>query len=91
MCGKPTPERLAAPLCLAARRCERGARQELLRRKGTRSAIEARGLTKKYRDRLAVDDLTFTVRPGIVTGFRAQRRQVDHHADDPRAGRADLD
>jgi ABC-2 type transport system ATP-binding protein len=31
--------------------------------------IEARGLTKKYRDKLAVDDLTFTVRPGIVTGF----------------------
>ncbi len=31
--------------------------------------IEARGLTKRYRDKLAVDDLTFTVRPGIVTGF----------------------
>jgi ABC-2 type transport system ATP-binding protein len=31
--------------------------------------IEARGLTKKYGDKTAVDDLTFTVRPGIVTGF----------------------
>jgi ABC-2 type transport system ATP-binding protein len=31
--------------------------------------IEIRGLTKKYGDKLAVDDLTFTVRPGIVTGF----------------------
>ncbi|QEO13916.1 ABC transporter ATP-binding protein [Agromyces intestinalis] len=31
--------------------------------------IEARGLTKRYGDRLAVDDLTFTVRPGAVTGF----------------------
>ena len=31
--------------------------------------IEARGLTKKYGDKLAVDDLSFTVRPGIVTGF----------------------
>jgi len=31
--------------------------------------IEARGLTKRYGDKLAVDDLTFTVRPGIVTGF----------------------
>jgi ABC-2 type transport system ATP-binding protein len=31
--------------------------------------IEARGLTKRYGDRLAVDDLTFTVQPGIVTGF----------------------
>jgi ABC-2 type transport system ATP-binding protein len=31
--------------------------------------IEARGLSKRYGDTLAVDDLTFTVRPGIVTGF----------------------
>jgi ABC-2 type transport system ATP-binding protein len=31
--------------------------------------IEARGLTKRYPTALAVDDLTFTVRPGMVTGF----------------------
>src|SRR6201996_7895703 len=31
--------------------------------------IEARGLTKRYGAKLAVDDLTFTVRPGVVTGF----------------------
>jgi ABC-2 type transport system ATP-binding protein len=31
--------------------------------------IEARGLTKRYGAKLAVDDLTFTVRPGTVTGF----------------------
>lgn len=31
--------------------------------------IEAHGLTKRYGDKLAVDALTFTVRPGIVTGF----------------------
>jgi ABC-2 type transport system ATP-binding protein len=31
--------------------------------------IEARGLTKRYGAKLAVDDLTFTVRPGAVTGF----------------------
>lgn len=31
--------------------------------------IEARGLSKRYGEKLAVDDLTFTVRPGIVTGF----------------------
>jgi ABC-2 type transport system ATP-binding protein len=31
--------------------------------------IEARGLTKDYGQTRAVDDLTFTVRPGIVTGF----------------------
>ena len=31
--------------------------------------IEATGLTKDYGDKRAVDDLSFTVRPGIVTGF----------------------
>jgi len=33
------------------------------------SMIEAKGLTKKYGEKTAVDDLTFTVQPGIVTGF----------------------
>lgn len=31
--------------------------------------IEATHLTKHYGDKTAVDDVTFTVRPGIVTGF----------------------
>ncbi len=31
--------------------------------------IELVGLTKRYGDKLAVDRLTFTVRPGMVTGF----------------------
>jgi ABC-2 type transport system ATP-binding protein len=31
--------------------------------------IETRGLTKRYGPTLAVDDLSFTVRPGRVTGF----------------------
>ncbi|AYL38299.1 ABC transporter ATP-binding protein [Streptomyces fungicidicus] len=31
--------------------------------------IELEGLTKRYGEKVAVDDLTFTVRPGIVTGF----------------------
>ena len=31
--------------------------------------IEAEHLTKRYGDKTAVDDLAFTVRPGIVTGF----------------------
>ncbi|HQV91045.1 MAG TPA: ATP-binding cassette domain-containing protein, partial [Phycicoccus sp.] len=31
--------------------------------------IEARELTKKYGDKVAVDRLSFTVRPGIVTGL----------------------
>ncbi|MEV8310657.1 ATP-binding cassette domain-containing protein [Streptomyces flavidovirens] len=33
------------------------------------SGIEAVGLTKRYGDKTVVDDLTFTVRPGTVTGF----------------------
>jgi ABC-2 type transport system ATP-binding protein len=31
--------------------------------------IEAIGLTKRFGAKVAVDDLTFTVRPGVVTGF----------------------
>jgi ABC-2 type transport system ATP-binding protein len=31
--------------------------------------IEVQHLTKQYGQKLAVDDLTFTIRPGIVTGF----------------------
>ena len=31
--------------------------------------IEARGLTKRYGDKLAVDQLSFTVEPGRITGF----------------------
>jgi ABC-2 type transport system ATP-binding protein len=31
--------------------------------------IEAKNLTKDYGEKRAVDDLSFTVRPGIVTGF----------------------
>jgi ABC-2 type transport system ATP-binding protein len=31
--------------------------------------IEAWSLSKRYGDKLAVDDLTFEVRPGVVTGF----------------------
>jgi ABC-2 type transport system ATP-binding protein len=31
--------------------------------------IRAENLTKRYGDKLAVDELTFTVQPGVVTGF----------------------
>ncbi|TWX40055.1 ATP-binding cassette domain-containing protein [Frigoribacterium sp. ACAM 257] len=31
--------------------------------------IEARSLTKRYGSKVALDDVSFTVRPGIVTGF----------------------
>src|SRR6478735_7176401 len=34
-----------------------------------RRVIDARALTKDYGDKRAVDGLSFTVRPGIVTGF----------------------
>ena len=42
---------------------------------GTRSApygdgvIDVRGVTKRYGEKVAVDDLTFSVIPGVVTGF----------------------
>src|SRR5215216_7151409 len=55
--------------------------------------IEVHGLTndQRYGDKLAVDDLSFTVRPG--PGHRVpgteRGRQVDHHAADPGAGRPD--
>ena len=31
--------------------------------------IEVRGVTKRFQDTLAVDDLSFDVKPGQVTGF----------------------
>src|SRR5436190_22320147 len=31
--------------------------------------IEAKGLTKRYGPKTAVDDVSFVVRPGVVTGF----------------------
>jgi ABC-type branched-subunit amino acid transport system ATPase component len=31
--------------------------------------IEARGLVKRYGATAAVNDLSFTIRPGLVTGF----------------------
>jgi len=36
---------------------------------GKRETITARGLTKQYGRTVAVQDLSFTVRPGVVTGF----------------------
>ena len=46
--------------------------------------IEATNLKERYGSRTAVEDLTFTIRPGIVTGFWARRRrQVHDDAADP--------
>jgi len=33
------------------------------------AVIEVRGVSKRYGEKVAVDDLTFTVQPGTVTGF----------------------
>jgi ABC-2 type transport system ATP-binding protein len=40
-----------------------------MRRSYSYAMIELQGLTKRYGDKTAVDRLTFTVRPGAVTGF----------------------
>lgn len=53
--------------------------------------IELEGLTKRYGEKVAVNNLTFAVRPGIVTGFLGPNggRQVDDHAHDARSRPAD--
>ena len=53
--------------------------------------IEVEGLTKRYGSTLAVDDLSFTVEPGAITGFLGPNGagQVDDDARDPRADPAD--
>jgi ABC-2 type transport system ATP-binding protein len=60
--------------------------------------IEARGLTKRYGDKVAVDDLSFTVRPGIVTGFlgpngagKSTTMRMLLGLDSPTAGTATID
>jgi ABC-2 type transport system ATP-binding protein len=57
--------------------------------------IDVQGLSKRYGDRLAVDDLTFTVKPGIVTGFlgpngagKSTTMRLILGLDRPSAGRA---
>jgi ABC-2 type transport system ATP-binding protein len=43
--------------------------QQLLVDEGARAVIEASRLSKHYGPKVAVEDLSFTVRPGVVTGF----------------------
>jgi ABC-2 type transport system ATP-binding protein len=62
----PKPVRLAAPLTAAPRA---GSVNGDGRHEGAEAMIEARQLTKRYGDKLAVDGLSFTVHPGVVTGF----------------------
>jgi len=59
------------------------------------SVIEAQHLTKRYGERVAVDDLSFTVRPGTVTGFlgpngsgKSTTMRMIMGLDHPNAGRA---
>jgi ABC-2 type transport system ATP-binding protein len=56
---------LAGSVALALTRNTRRA----ARRYREGAVIEARNLTKDYGDKRAVDDLSFEVRPGVVTGF----------------------
>ncbi|WP_217554499.1 ABC transporter ATP-binding protein [Streptomyces sp. GbtcB6] len=60
--------------------------------------IELAALTKRYGDKTAVDDLTFTVRPGIVTGFlgpngagKSTTMRMILGLDHPTAGRVRID
>jgi ABC-2 type transport system ATP-binding protein len=60
--------------------------------------IEACGLTKRYGDTLAVDDLSFEVRPGRVTGFlgpngsgKSTTMRMILGLDDPTSGSVTID
>jgi ABC-2 type transport system ATP-binding protein len=60
--------------------------------------IEVRGLTKRYGDKTAVDGLTFSVRPGVVTGFlgpngagKSTTMRMVLGLDRPTAGTATID
>jgi ABC-2 type transport system ATP-binding protein len=60
--------------------------------------IEARGLTKRFGDTLAVSDLSFTVQPGVVTGFlgpngagKSTTMRMILGLDTPTAGSATVD
>ena len=60
--------------------------------------IEVEQVTKRYGDKTAVDDLTFTVKPGVVTGFlgpngagKSTTMRVILGLDAPTSGRATVD
>lgn len=59
--------------------------------------IEVRGLTKRYGDKIAVEDLSFRVQPGVVTGFlgpngsgKSTTMRVIMGLDRPNAGTATI-
>ena len=53
------------------------------------ATIEVTGLRKRFGPTVALDGMSFTVRPGQVTGFVGPNGagQVHHDAGDPRPGR----
>src|SRR5437762_4702077 len=60
--------------------------------------IEARGLTKRFGDKLAVDQLSFTIEPGRITGFlgpngagKTTTMRLILGLDHPTAGTATID
>ena len=60
--------------------------------------IEVDHLTKRYGEKVAIDDLTFNVRPGIVTGFlgpngagKSTTMRVIAGLDAPNSGQATID
>src|SRR5580692_5282657 len=62
---------------------------------GAPHVIEVRGVTKRFKDTLAVDDLSFDVKPGQVTGFlgpngsgKSTTMRMIMGLDHPDAGRA---
>jgi hypothetical protein len=44
--------------------------------------IEAHGLVKRYGSTMAVNDLSFSIRPGLVTGFLGPNERFDDQRDD---------
>ena len=67
--GHPSPERGCRRAAGAWRLSVGCDRTNSIRQRKRCTMIEAIGLTKRYGYKTAVDDLTFTVRPGVVTGF----------------------
>jgi ABC-type Na+ transport system ATPase subunit NatA len=49
--------------------------------------IEAVGLSKRYGQKVAVDDVSFTVKPGMVTGFLGPRHMASAARASPRSSR----
>lgn len=67
--GQPGVAHETPPPTLTATASEATTRTGTWNAGARRNAIEARTLTKRYGDKVAVDQLSFSVEPGQVTGF----------------------